>query len=88
MNYTPPWKVTHAGFLGSALRIHNGCDQWHNKSRYIVIPLVGMFVWWPEGIDRRGEEHIWASFWGPHGQEIAGRIVEGCDICTEIKETM
>ena len=84
MDYSPPWRITQAGFIKSALRTQKGCDEWHNKSFYIVIPLVGMFVWWPEGIDRTGEEHLWGWFWGPHGEEIEGRIVEGCDICTEM----
>lgn len=80
MNYLPPWQITQAGFTKQALRIQLGCDEWHNKSRYIVIPLVGMFVWWPEGIDREGPEHLW----GKSGNEHFGDIVDDCDICTEI----
>jgi hypothetical protein len=86
MNYIPPWKITQAGFIKTALRIQNGGDEWHNKSFYIVIPLVGMFVWWPEGIDRTDEEHLYSVGWGPHGRVFYGRIVEGCDICEELME--
>lgn len=82
--YTPPWKLTRWGW-GFHSFPQRGCDEWHNRSWYVVLPF-GMFVIFPaydEWYDRvEGEEHLHSR--GPEGTE--GLIVEGCIICSEIRE--
>lgn len=90
--FTPPWHLTRCGFIGEAFRLRRGCDEWHNKSRYLVVPLVGMFVWFATA-DRAGEEHVFAYMGAGVGRggvripaEFSGRIVDGCDLCAEFVE--
>lgn len=77
-SYTPPWQVTRWGFV-SPFKIQKGCDEWHNPSYFVVIPLLGVFVWFPT-LDRSGEEHVsgWTSYGG-----YEGRIAPGCEECKE-----
>jgi len=58
------------------------CDEWHNKSIVITIPLFGGFCWFISWNKRTGEEHIWASI----GGEILGYDDVNCVICQELKE--
>ena len=78
IQYWWPWRVTDVW----RPRIEKSCDEWHNKSYLVVIPFVGVVVWFFGPFNREGEEHVYGH--GPDGYE--GRIVDGCDICAEITD--
>lgn len=82
--FNPFWNLTQWGFLKEyLLRINMGCDEWHNESRFIIIPLVGEFVLFKKGYDTSGEVHLHA--WS-YDRGWEGREVPGCEICTEIMQ--
>jgi hypothetical protein len=62
--------------------IMKSCDEWHNKSIVITIPLLGGFCWFISWNKRAGEEHIWGLIRG----EILGYDDVNCVICQELKE--
>ena len=81
LQYRPPWKLTRWGFLPEYLfRLNRGCDEWHNQSRFVVIPLLGELVVFVGPFDRTGPEHLFA--YGPEGW--AGHHKPGCPTCEEI----
>lgn len=83
--FSPFWKLTRWGFLWPLWG--RGCDEWHCKSIYLTIPLVGWFViFYERDFNRRGEEHLHA--YGPEGFEGVDHTFDGCEICIEIKEEM
>lgn len=82
--YCPPWKLTHWGW-GFSPKPQRGCDEWHNRSWYVVTPLGmwAVFPFYDEWYDRvEGEEHLYGK--GPLGYD--GEIVGGCVVCAEILE--
>lgn len=91
LRYSPPWKLTRWGLMlntmfGRPGWPHRGCDEWHNRSWFVLVPLLGELVWFPKkGFDRSGTEHLYGMTGGPLA-EYHGRIVDGCDICAEILE--
>jgi hypothetical protein len=89
LRFTPFWRLTRWGWLlfngdWSALWPHRGCDEWHNPSWWLIIPMVGEVVVFTVVDDRSGPEHLYAQ--GPDGWE--GEDVSGCPICKEIKEEL
>lgn len=86
--FTPFWKLTNWGFLfrramTPALWPGRGCDEWHNRPRYFILPLVGMVVRWGRDSTLEGPHHVWAH--GPGGWE--GIFVSDCAVCQEIVES-
>lgn len=81
--FCPFWKLTNWGFLRPyAFRIRRGCDEFHNLSRFTIVPLVGEFTLFARGYDVNQPEHIGARFNGVW----EGADVPGCAVCIEIKE--
>ena len=79
--FNPPWRVTRWGFIRGHF-FARGCDGHHNRSRYVVLPLIGsvVFFWEPTMYDRDEPEHLHA----PYNYFTEGRIVRGCVVCAEI----
>lgn len=78
MRFYPFWKVTNLG-CGHDL-YSKGCDEYHNKTISIIIPLVGQIIYWLT--TNEGEEHLWGRF----GGVWEGKDDPDCDICKAIKE--
>lgn len=79
--YWKPWGVTRP-WMPSLFR---GCDEWHNKSVALKLPMLGCLIFfWDRGFNRDGEEHLW--YQGPDGRE--GYFDPTCDICKEIDRDM
>lgn len=75
--YHPPWHSTKPfKFL-----IESGCDEWHNSSKLITLPGLGMVVVFYGKFDRAGEQHIWYLNTKTYAHE--GRIDLSCDACLE-----
>lgn len=60
--------------------VFRGCDEFHNKTICVLIPMVGAFTIWEHDSNFDGPEHLHAAV----GSETFGVIEDGCDICTEI----
>lgn len=76
--FTPFWKLTNFGFLQGAFQLQRGCDEWHNLSLFIYIPLVGEVVRFATS-KRDDEEHLWAIING----DYVGAYFDDCIICQE-----
>lgn len=47
VSYAPPWRLTRWGFLPEYLwRVNDGCDEDHNESKFIIVPLLGEIIVW------------------------------------------
>lgn len=87
--FVPFWRVTRWGFIfenwrhrvARPLWIERGCDEFHNLSRYLIVPLVGEFVLFDRGYNVDQAEHLSAYSNG----EWFGVDVPGCRLCAEIK---
>lgn len=76
------WHNTRWGFMWKERYFlpTRGGDEWHNDSWFIVLPLLGQFIWFPKrSFDRSGPEHVF--YYGPDGFE--GQIYTDCDSCME-----
>lgn len=87
--FIPFWKITdwgcHLSFMfGPILWPNKGCDEHHNKSRSVLIPLVGEFIFFKLKYDRSELEHVYG--YNGSTKEISGAIVPDCDICQEVVE--
>lgn len=87
LQFIPFWKLTRWGFMlgtmfGRPLRLNHGCDEYHNTSRWIIVPGIGEFVYFHKDGFQRTEEHLHGR--GPEG--TYGYIDPECSICTEILE--
>lgn len=87
VRYSPPWHLVRWGLLwntmfGRVLWPHRGCDEYHNQSWFIIIPLIGEFVYFTKSGFQRDVEHLY--YLGPGGTE--GFIDPDCSVCTEILE--
>lgn len=81
--FTPFWKITRWGILRNCYGLSG--DYWHNKSHYIIIPLIGCFELFGPLRYLRFSDSEHASAW------IDGELTEGvfypkCDLCIEFKE--
>lgn len=78
--YTPPWDLTYWGFF---LQRFRGCDEHHNKTFEVVIPLVGAFTFWRT---RGHQPHAWGGISGGDTGEVTvwGHTQPGCEICHEV----
>lgn len=60
--YTPPWKLTQAGFLfGQGIKgtfIGFSGDEYHNSTFYFMVPLICFFCFWYEKDLNPEVEHI------------------------------
>lgn len=90
--FTPFWKLTRWGWLfcnwpghGCPFKIHQGCDEYHNTSRYLIVPFVGDFTLFDRDYDASQPEHIY-SYSPERGFE--GADVTNCAVCTEVKEEL
>lgn len=84
--FYPSWKLTNYGFLfnnspWSALRVLEGCDEYHNRTKFVIVPLIGEFGVYKKGFNLNQPPHLYAH--GPDGWE--GADVPGCEICAEFK---
>lgn len=77
--YWKPWTLTRPFWFGGG----RGCDEHHNKSHFVILPLLGGFVFfWDRDFNRDGPEHIyaWDKFDGWEGTYHID-----CEICNEIR---
>lgn len=88
LKFTPFWHLTDWGFLPYAFRRNLGCDEFHNRSRWTIIPLVGEFCLFDKGYNTDQPVHLFAFTGSAHGAsgEWEGEDVPDCPICAEIKE--
>jgi len=81
VRFTPFWRLTRWGFvrpLGSL----RACDEFHNRSVYVVVPVVGELVlfWEPRLTPQEpGNEHVYGFVAG----EWLGTIHPDCRLCDE-----
>jgi hypothetical protein len=85
VRYCPPWKLTRWGLVwnmmfGRVMWPHRGCDEYHNKSWFILIPLVGEFTYFSKPGYQTAREHLYGM--GPDG--VHGFVDPSCEICDEI----
>ncbi len=80
--FTPFWRMTSWGFVSKPWRLQKGCDEYHNKSRFLIVPLFGGFVLFDKNYDTIQPEHLFSYIDGAWN----GVDVPGCSICAEIKE--
>lgn len=71
--FWPSWVVTRFGFIRPLWG--EGMDEWHNHSRYLIVPLVGMFTLFDRDMVRDGL---------PHAPED-GFFRIGCAVCDDVK---
>lgn len=80
--YRTPWTLPRWGFawlMGG--HVGRSCDEWHNPSKYVIVPLIGGFTWYTIRYPRtEGTQHVYAKIAG----NVEGDVVAGCDICVEI----
>ncbi len=74
-----PWATTRWGFLSQTMWPRRGCDEYHNKSIYLIVPLLGEFCVFYER-DLNDTIHLY----GMIGDEPQGPIFPDCDICVEM----
>lgn len=77
--FTPFWRLTAYGcmFSKGERLIDFGGDEFHNRSLYVIVPLVGMAVLFYERHQNTGPEHLYACVNG----EIEGFYDENCAEC-------
>ncbi len=86
--FIPFWRLTdwgcHLSFMGGPILWPNkACDEYHNPSRFVIVPLVGEFVLFAKGYNTDQPEHLYA--YNPQDGWLGADVV-GCHICTDIKE--
>lgn len=76
LEFVPFWRLYHFGFF--LPKIRKGSDEYHNKSWYIIIFMVGSFIWFQT--TKRNEVHVnyWSKLDG-----FDGVIYKDCDMCQE-----
>lgn len=42
IQYLPPWKLS----MPWTFTIERGCDEWMHRTRFVVVPFLGMVTWW------------------------------------------
>ena len=72
-----PWHLTRFGFVWPL--IGSGGDEFHNRSVWVIVPMVGWFVIFTGPIVR-DVEHFHG--YGPDGP--IGKFVSGCPDCLEL----
>lgn len=78
--FVPSPRLTRLGFVRDWMG--RGCDEWHNPSIYLIVPLVGQFVIFRMRYRRiEGAEHAYAS---TNGNITDGIYHRNCPICIEI----
>lgn len=98
-----PWSVAWFGFYRPFVP-ERGCDEWHNRSWSISVPLLGAFCWFVTWNGRKGPEHLsGASACLPSGRgvlpegnayvaeyeiELHGYVDPDCDICDEMMDVI
>lgn len=85
VRFTPFWRVTRWGFLPEyALRLNRGMDEFHNPTRFLIVPLVGDVVVWGRNA-RYSLEHL-------SGTDASGRFegydTPGCATCQELRKDL
>lgn len=82
--YTLPWKLTSWGCLfGQGIRgtfIGFSADEYHNRTFYFMIPLVGFFTFWYEREINTSVLHLYGSC----GGVMEGFIDPDCGMCAEV----
>lgn len=76
--FLPAREMTRRGVLWPL--VFRGCDEFHNHTVCIILPLIGAFTIWERGSTFDGPEHLH----GASGAELFGVIEDDCDVCTEI----
>lgn len=78
LQFTPFWKLTQWGFLRRL--VGRGCDEYHNPSRYLIVPFVGMLVIFRMTYGTT-VPHLSACIDG----KWEGAMDTSCPICSEIQ---
>ena len=79
--FTPFWRLTAYGclFRKEDSLVGFGGDEFHNRSVYVVIPLVGSVVLFYERRQNTGPEHLYGRING----ELEGFVDGDCAVCAE-----